>query len=144
MMVMEIVISLILLFLGLALLVSIHVCIVGRAFRRANEQDREINGNGESGNDVGKKMSSEDLKKLPCFQYNKELAEKEDVDCAVCLQNFQAGDICRFLPKCRHCFHVPCIDSWILKTPICPICRTWVHSSLPISPSTPQLQQLDV
>ncbi|KAL6318736.1 hypothetical protein AAG906_001209 [Vitis piasezkii] len=34
-MVMEIVVSLVLLFVGIAVLIVIHVCIVGRAFRRA-------------------------------------------------------------------------------------------------------------
>ncbi|KAK4568577.1 hypothetical protein RGQ29_004121 [Quercus rubra] len=73
-----------------------------------------------------KMISNEDLKKLPCFDY--EAAEKGTscVDCAVCLENFKMGDKCRLLPDCRHSFHVQCIDSWLLKTPICPICRTCI------------------
>ncbi|KAL4634001.1 hypothetical protein ACB092_04G165200 [Castanea dentata] len=73
-----------------------------------------------------KMISNEDLKKLPCFDY--EAAEKGTscVDCAVCLENFKMGDKCRLLPNCRHSFHVQCIDSWLLKTPICPICRTCI------------------
>nr|KYP52461.1 putative RING-H2 finger protein ATL5G [Cajanus cajan] len=66
-----------------------------------------------------------ELKNLPCFDYE----EGESlVDCAVCLENFKVGDVCRLLPNCSHSFHVHCIDSWILQTPFCPICRTWVHS----------------
>ncbi|XP_065623773.1 E3 ubiquitin-protein ligase ATL9 [Quercus suber] len=73
-----------------------------------------------------KMISNEDLKKLPCFDY--EAAEKGTscVDCAVCLENFKMGEKCRLLPNCRHSFHVQCIDSWLLKTPICPICRTCI------------------
>lgn len=142
-MVMEVVISLMLLFLGIAVLVSIHVCIVGRAFQRRNEERRQGGGSGESRNGiVGKRMCSDDLKNLPCFEYKE--AEKgggNHVDCAICLQSFKAGDMCRFLPNCSHSFHVPCIDLWILKTPICPICRSWVHS--PVAPTVPT-QQVDV
>lgn len=137
-MVMEIVISLIVLFVGIAVLVSIHFCIVGRAFRRNNnnhghsEDTSSTTQQGQSSN-TAKRMSSGDnigdLKNLPCFDY--EEPEKgccSLVDCAVCLDSFKVGDVCRLLPNCSHSFHVQCIDLWILKTPFCPICRTWVHS----------------
>ncbi|EXB87866.1 RING-H2 finger protein ATL80 [Morus notabilis] len=121
---MEIVISVILLFVGIAVLVVIHICIVGRAFGRGNQG---ANNNNNNNNILGsnKRMSSEDLKMIPCFDYNMS-GEKESsfVDCAVCLENFKAGDKCRLLPSCNHSFHSQCIDSWLLRTPVCPICRT--------------------
>ena len=127
---MEIVISVILLFVGIAVLVVIHVCIVGRAFGRGNQGVMMINIAQRSNNIIGnniivsnKRMSIEDLKMIPCFDYVAS-SEKAAVDCAVCLESFKAGDKCRLLPSCRHSFHVQCIDSWLLKTPICPICRT--------------------
>ncbi|GFY89304.1 hypothetical protein Acr_06g0012440 [Actinidia rufa] len=70
----------------------------------------------------------DDLKKIPCFEYEAE--ERGEASggspdpCAVCLEGFKVGDKCRLLPTCKHSFHVPCIDSWLVKTPICPICRT--------------------
>ncbi|XP_027337669.1 RING-H2 finger protein ATL14-like [Abrus precatorius] len=128
---MEIVISLIMLLVGIAVLVVIHVCIVGRAFRRDNNN----HGHGEStqGQSSGtmKTMFGEnigDLKNLPCFDYEEPEKGCSQVDCAVCLEKFKVGDVCRLLPNCSHSFHVQCIDLWILKTPFCPICRTWVHS----------------
>ncbi|CAI9773771.1 unnamed protein product [Fraxinus pennsylvanica] len=69
-------------------------------------------------------MSSDDIKELPCFDY--EVGEKENtpVECVVCLENFMGGEKCRMLPICHHTFHVQCIDAWLLKTAACPICRT--------------------
>ncbi|XP_061365367.1 RING-H2 finger protein ATL56-like [Gastrolobium bilobum] len=134
-MVLEIVISLIILFMGIAVLVCIHVCIVGRAFRS------DIN-HGHGGWTQGQRSSSNtkritgdnssDLKNLPCFDYEEPEKGSSLIDCAVCLENFKVGDACRLLPNCSHSFHVQCIDPWILKTPICPICRTWVHIIPPV------------
>ncbi|KAK3225141.1 hypothetical protein Dsin_005003 [Dipteronia sinensis] len=68
-MVMEILISLALLFGGIAALVVIHVCIVGRAFRGSYDHGRFVQGIGVGGGGGNKAMSNEDLKKLPCFEY---------------------------------------------------------------------------
>lgn len=129
-MVMEIMISLILLFVGIAVLVVIHVCIVGRAFGRGNQALNMVQRNSIIGT---KRMSAEDLKMLPCFDYmaNKEKGSSSPMDCAVCLENFKAGDKCRLLPNCGHSFHAQCVDSWLLKTPICPICRTSANPNPP-------------
>ncbi|KAK9090461.1 hypothetical protein Sjap_023638 [Stephania japonica] len=128
-MVMAIVISVVLLFLGIGFLVLIHLCIVGRAFRRgfgssatsnsANTDVRVV----ENGLSINR-MSVDDLKKLPSFDFQVGEKGSSPVDCAVCLENFSMGDRCRLLPLCKHSFHAQCVDSWLLKTPICPICRT--------------------
>ncbi|CAK9169367.1 unnamed protein product [Ilex paraguariensis] len=121
-MVMEILISVILLFVGIAVLVMIHFCIVGRVFSRSYN-------NGDIADQIEMRitrspsMSSEDIKELPCFHYKVE-RENSPLECAVCLENFMVGDKCRLLPKCNHIFHAECIDSWLLKTAACPICRT--------------------
>ncbi|KAK7317194.1 hypothetical protein RJT34_01206 [Clitoria ternatea] len=143
----EIVISLILLFVGIAVLVVIHVCIVGRAFGRNNNNN---NGHGAGGTQEHSGMKRGfggenigDLKNLPCFDYEGAKKRCSLVDCAVCLENFKVGDKCRLLPNCSHTFHVHCIDSWILKTPICPICRTWIHSRV-VVPSLSHNVELEV
>uniref|UniRef100_A0A5B6YID6 Putative RING-H2 finger protein ATL56-like n=1 Tax=Davidia involucrata TaxID=16924 RepID=A0A5B6YID6_DAVIN len=115
--VMAIVISVILLFVGIGVLVLIHVCLVGRAFRRGF-------GNGSMVERGSTSMSRDDLEKLPCFDFKAREKGSSPVDCAVCLDNFKVGDKCRLLPLCKHSFHAQCVDSWLLKTPICPICRT--------------------
>ncbi|OVA07607.1 zinc finger protein [Macleaya cordata] len=69
-------------------------------------------------------MSHDELEKLPCFEFKALEKGTSPVDCAVCLENFKMGEKCRLLPICKHSFHAQCVDSWLLKTPICPICRT--------------------
>ncbi|XP_060204829.1 uncharacterized protein LOC132632775 [Lycium barbarum] len=86
-MVMEIVVSVVLLLVGIAVLVFIHVCIVGRAFGNGNG----INGVIFNPRSVNRSMSQEDIKKLPCFDYKVEGVKESTspVDCAVCLENFK-------------------------------------------------------
>ncbi|RDY10175.1 RING-H2 finger protein ATL47, partial [Mucuna pruriens] len=132
--IMEIVISLIILFGGIAVLVVIHVCVVGRAFRGDNNRGSDqATQEGPNMSDMKTMFDGDnigDLNKLPCFVYEEPERGYSLVDCAVCLDNFKVGDACRLLPNCGHSFHVLCIDSWILQTPVCPICRTFVHSRL--------------
>ncbi|KAI6675345.1 hypothetical protein NL676_003251 [Syzygium grande] len=79
-MVMEIIVSVVLLFVGIAVLVVIHVCIVGRAFWEGGLRGGLVQRNGNS---TTVKLSTEDLKKLPCFEYgSEEKAFSRDVDCA--------------------------------------------------------------
>lgn len=47
--------------------------------------------------------------------------------CAICLEQFQIGDTVRTIP-CFHTFHTSCIDPWLQKKAICPICK---HSAIP-------------
>lgn len=118
---MAIVISMILLFLGIGILVSIHVCVVGRTLgRESNER------NVERGS-----MSQDDIEKLPCFDFKEKDIKggsSPPADCAVCLENFRGGERCRLLPCCNHTFHAECVDLWLLRTPTCPICRVGADS----------------
>lgn len=131
---MEIVISVTLLLVGIAVLVIIHVCIVNRVLRR------NITTNGGGGAVVQRNtrrspsMSEDEIKKLPSFDYSISIEEEKEesgsgssrstLECAVCLENFKEGEKCRLLPNCNHCFHADCIDSWLAKTAACPVCRT--------------------
>lgn len=132
-MVMEIVISAVLLLVGIAVLVVIHICVVGRLFREDNQSGASVF-NSSSDQRIRSstpKMSSEDLSRLPCFYHTVEGGRVgitiKNADCAVCLESFKGGEKCRLLPDCGHYFHAVCIDSWLLKTPVCPICRTIIN-----------------
>ncbi|XP_022854158.1 RING-H2 finger protein ATL56-like [Olea europaea var. sylvestris] len=120
---MGIVISVLLLFAGIGVLVLIHVCIVGRSFRRGfSGRNTDVVERGSFGSTS---MSQEDIEKLPCFDFKtKEKGSSPAAICAVCLENFKVGEKCRLLPLCNHSFHADCVDLWLLRTPICPICRT--------------------
>lgn len=48
---------------------------------------------------------------------------KEAFDCTVCLCEFAGEDRLRLLPPCGHAFHAGCIDTWLLSSSTCPLCR---------------------
>lgn len=47
----------------------------------------------------------------------------EDENCVICLAEFEKGEKVRVLPRCKHVYHVECIDQWLLRALHCPICR---------------------
>lgn len=42
--------------------------------------------------------------------------------CAVCLENYEAGERVRILP-CLHQFHSVCVDKWLTTKAECPTCK---------------------
>ncbi|KAA0060638.1 putative RING-H2 finger protein ATL19 [Cucumis melo var. makuwa] len=45
------------------------------------------------------------------------------IDCAICLEDFENGELCQNFPVCNHIFHYSCIQHWLKKNMTCPICR---------------------
>ncbi|GKC88630.1 zinc finger, RING/FYVE/PHD-type containing protein [Tanacetum coccineum] len=124
-MVLEIVTSMVLLFVGISVLVIIHLCIANRVFGMTQD-NIEVSTVVQRSNT----LSEDDIKKLPLYYYNlDQKVDAEDmrrVECAVCLEGFRGGDKCILLPNCRHNFHANCIESWLIRSAACPICRTCV------------------
>lgn len=58
---------------------------------------------------------------LKMVDYSPELFKDADASCAVCLSEFEWGDTLRPLP-CKHYFHRHCIDKWLKKNKVCPLC----------------------
>lgn len=52
--------------------------------------------------------------------------------CVVCLSDFEAGQSLRRLPCC-HTFHQGCIDEWLSRRKVCPLCLQDVESTPPCS-----------
>ncbi|KAK9947786.1 hypothetical protein M0R45_003391 [Rubus argutus] len=68
------------------------------------------------------------IEALPFFRFSTLKGSKEGLECAVCLSKFEDIEILRFLPKCKHAFHINCIDHWLEKHSSCPLCRHRVTS----------------
>ncbi|OWM77283.1 RING-H2 finger protein ATL39-like [Punica granatum] len=61
---------------------------------------------------------------LSSFKYKKEAAQENgELECAVCLSVVEDGEEIRRLPRCKHTFHVSCIDMWLYSHSDCPLCR---------------------
>jgi len=54
-------------------------------------------------------------------------AAAEQAECAVCLDEFRAGDVLAHLP-CGHRFHWACAAPWLEGTSRCPFCRAAVDT----------------
>jgi len=53
--------------------------------------------------------------------------------CAVCLEEFEDGDLLRQL-ACTHMYHKECIDPWLAQSSACPVCKREIPN-LPPPPS---------
>ena len=74
----------------------------------------------------GRKNSGIDrsvVESLPIFRFGSLTGQKEGLDCAVCLSKFESSEVLRLLPKCKHAFHVECVDTWLDAHSTCPLCR---------------------
>ncbi|KAA0037295.1 RING-H2 finger protein ATL57-like [Cucumis melo var. makuwa] len=59
---------------------------------------------------------------LPVSSYRCD--DKLQVDCPICLSEFEAGERVKTIPFCRHVFHPDCIDRWLFSHVSCPVCRS--------------------
>ncbi|KAI9174046.1 hypothetical protein LWI28_010962 [Acer negundo] len=56
-------------------------------------------------------------------------------ECAICLSEFIEGDTIQVLGRCKHGFHVQCIQQWLSSHHSCPTCRCTCLADHPPSPS---------
>lgn len=47
--------------------------------------------------------------------------EEEEEQCAVCRVEFEGEDEVKVLP-CKHHYHVDCIEQWLKRKKVCPVC----------------------
>jgi len=100
---------------------------------------------GNLNNKVG--LLPSDIMKLPNMVYTQNFMDLLKLDhlesCPICCEDFKGGDQVTSLPKCQHIYHPNCINNWLVKSPLCPMCRGNVRSNLYNSDSTP-LDNLNV
>lgn len=111
-------------------------------------------------------LSVDDIAALPTFTYRARAASASPrgggrsrskgrtpgraVECVVCLQEMEDGDVVRVLPACRHFFHGGCIDAWLRAHSTCPVCRAHPEpqrarlAEAAMSPLLPQLRRCGV
>ncbi|KAL8225094.1 hypothetical protein R6Q57_017651 [Mikania cordata] len=87
----------------------------GRTIFLGNTRHNEA-GTGQNVRTKGK------LSEIPVVVYRSEM-KIPATDCPICLGDFSEGETMRILPKCKHLFHVKCIDKWLMSHSSCPICR---------------------
>ncbi|GLT71932.1 hypothetical protein SLA2020_439140 [Shorea laevis] len=63
------------------------------------------------------------IETLPVFRFGSLRGQKDGLECAVCLARFESTEVLRLLPKCKHAFHVECVDTWLDAHSTCPLCR---------------------
>jgi E3 ubiquitin-protein ligase ATL6/9/15/31/42/55 len=71
------------------------------------------------------------IESLPFFRFTSLKGSREGLECAVCLSKFEDIEILRLLPKCKHAFHINCVDQWLEKHSSCPLCRRKVNPEDP-------------
>lgn len=68
------------------------------------------------------------IESLPFFRFSSLRGSRNGLECAVCLSKFEEVEVLRLLPKCKHAFHIDCIDEWLSSHSSCPLCRRAVSS----------------
>ncbi|KAH9257309.1 hypothetical protein BASA81_004466 [Batrachochytrium salamandrivorans] len=95
-----------------------------RAAAGAGGQGHGNNGNSNGGN--GGLLTSEEIAALPKCK----IESKEDAGeiCVICQDDFELGDTEAKRLHCKHLFHAKCIDAWLERSCLCPICNGDVRS----------------
>ncbi|KAM0963531.1 hypothetical protein FF1_022639 [Malus domestica] len=66
------------------------------------------------------------IESLPVFCLGSLRGYKDRLEYVVCLTRFNQTEVLRLLPKCKHVFHVECIDTWLDAQSTYPLCKYWV------------------
>lgn len=126
-------VAIIIIGLGFTLVVVAAFAVFAK-FMRPHMNRQNGSGTSRLWEDVIKDGSAVDakvIKSLPLVVYAAESFQglNLDLECAVCLSEFEEGEELRLLPSCKHMFHPGCIDGWLRSHPFCPLCRSSVLST---------------
>ncbi|WVZ08347.1 hypothetical protein V8G54_021693 [Vigna mungo] len=76
-------------------------------------------------------IQPEILNKIPVFSISTPQTSihlNQNIECSICLGQWEDEDVVRLLPSCNHVFHKSCIDAWFMHHANCPVCRSPVTS----------------
>ncbi|XP_057981360.1 RING-H2 finger protein ATL43 [Malania oleifera] len=112
--------------------ITFLVLLYAKHCKRRNGVIHSGNPNSWRASSAARKNSGVDrsvIESLPVFQFNSLRGHKEGLDCAVCLNRFEPTptELLKFLPKCKHAFHIECLDTWLDAHSTCPLCRSRVN-----------------
>ncbi|KNA21052.1 hypothetical protein SOVF_046820 [Spinacia oleracea] len=120
--------ALIVIVLVLGFFVTGCVSIYIQQCSNSNNSSSDIAGNGNVMKmNLRRGLDQSVIDTFPIFVYSDEVQElkigKGNLECAVCLNEFEKDETLRLLPKCDHVFHPECIDVWLSGHTTCPVCR---------------------
>ncbi|XP_028760851.1 E3 ubiquitin-protein ligase ATL42-like [Neltuma alba] len=125
----RIIIAILTAMLGISFLVLAYVkfCKI-RSFTESDDLNLDMNNNPgiSRRSSSGSRYAGIDkqvIQALPFFKFSSLKGSKEGLECAVCLSKFDDVEVLRLLPKCKHAFHMNCIDRWLECHSTCPLCR---------------------
>jgi len=72
-----------------------------------------------------RRMTKEQVLKLPVVNYGDGEKGTQQTSCPICLEEYEDGECLRQLPCC-HEFHTECIIPWLERHSICPLCKAEV------------------
>jgi hypothetical protein len=73
---------------------------------------------------VSRGFSEKEIKLIPKLKFDKSLLNFliDDKICTICQYEYRNGQDLRYL-KCKHSFHINCVDFWFKKEKVCPNCK---------------------
>ncbi len=74
-----------------------------------------------------------EIEKLPQKAFNDNQPGLQDNSCVICFEDYIVGQNITSLPGCEHTYHSTCVNTWLLKNPLCPFCRSNVRNNLYLS-----------
>mmetsp|Transcript_11156 Transcript_11156/g.15886 ORF Transcript_11156/g.15886 Transcript_11156/m.15886 type:complete len:184 (+) Transcript_11156:30-581(+) len=75
-------------------------------------------------------LTTQIINRIPTVKIFNQSSQEGDAqnfsDCAISLMEFREGDTVRVLQDCSHQYHKECLDEWLLKAAVCPLCKSRV------------------
>jgi hypothetical protein len=67
-----------------------------------------------------------DVNAYPSYKYDGEPLPDDKKTCAICLADYEVDEEIRLLP-CVHFYHKECIDTWLARSCVCPLCKSTIE-----------------